>query len=60
MFEAAGQAGSDALLNTVIMGSVNVASTIVAIVLVDRFGRRFLFLQGVPRWPSAWLLSAAS
>ncbi len=46
MFEAAGQGSSDALLNTVIMGSVNVASTIVAILLVDRLGRRFLFLEG--------------
>lgn len=46
MFQAAGQGTDDSLLNTVVMGSVNVASTIVAIVLVDRLGRRFLFLQG--------------
>ena len=37
MFEAAGQAGSDALLSTVIVGAVNVGATLVAISLVDRW-----------------------
>jgi hypothetical protein len=37
IFHAACQCGKDALLNTVIIGSVNVFSTIVAIVLVDRW-----------------------
>ncbi|GAX75106.1 hypothetical protein CEUSTIGMA_g2550.t1 [Chlamydomonas eustigma] len=46
MFEAAGQESSEAMMSTVIMGSVNVASTLVAILLVDRLGRRFLFFQG--------------
>lgn len=46
LFEAAGQGGSDALLSTVITGAVNVGSTLVAIALVDRFGRRFLFIAG--------------
>ena len=36
MFEAAGQAGSDALLSTCVMGAVNVGSTLVAIAIVDR------------------------
>ncbi len=45
MFEAAGQNGNDSLMNTCVMGAVNVFSTIVAIVLVDKLGRRFLFLQ---------------
>jgi MFS transporter, SP family, sugar:H+ symporter len=46
MFEAAGQGSDDALLNTVIMGSVNVFCTIIAILLVDRVGRKFLFIEG--------------
>ena len=36
MFEAAGQSGSDSLMSTCIVGAVNVASTLVAISLVDR------------------------
>ncbi|KAF6258859.1 sugar carrier protein A [Scenedesmus sp. NREL 46B-D3] len=35
-----------ALLSTVITGAVNVGSTFVAIILVDRVGRRALFIQG--------------
>jgi sugar porter (SP) family MFS transporter len=46
LFQAAGQGADDALLSTVITGAVNVASTVVAIILVDRLGRRFLFIQG--------------
>lgn len=38
--------GDAALLNTVIIGAVNVASTFVAIVLVDKLGRRLLFQEG--------------
>lgn len=40
LFEAAGQGRDGAMLATVITGAVNVGSTIVAIVLVDRVGRR--------------------
>jgi hypothetical protein len=29
-----------------VLQAVNVASTVVAIILVDRLGRRFLFIQG--------------
>lgn len=46
LFQAAGQGADAALLSTVITGAVNVGSTVVAILLVDRLGRRFLFLQG--------------
>lgn len=46
LFQAAGQGADAALLSTVITGAVNVASTVVAIIFVDRLGRRFLFIQG--------------
>lgn len=36
LFEATGSASNAALLNTVIIGAVNVASTVVAILVVDR------------------------
>lgn len=46
LFQAAGQGADAALLSTVITGAVNVVSTFVAILAVDRLGRRFLFLEG--------------
>jgi len=46
VFLATGQSTSSALLSSVIIGLVNVAATLVAIVAVDRMGRRFLLLQG--------------
>jgi hypothetical protein len=36
LFESTGSGGNAALLNTVIIGAVNVASTVVAILLVDK------------------------
>jgi hypothetical protein len=36
LFEATGAGGSAALLNTVIIGAVNVASTVVAVLVVDK------------------------
>lgn len=46
LFATIATGGSAALLNTVIIGAVNVGSTIIGLIAVDRFGRRFLFLQG--------------
>lgn len=46
LFESVGHSAEDALLATVITGAVNVGSTMVAILVVDRLGRRVLFLEG--------------
>jgi hypothetical protein len=46
IFSTLGSGRSAALLNTVIIGAVNVVATFVSIFSVDKFGRRFLFLEG--------------
>jgi len=46
IFNSLGSGRKASLLNTVIIGAVNVVSTFVAIFTVDRLGRRFLFLEG--------------
>lgn len=46
LFQTTGAGADAALLNTVIIGAVNVASTVVAILVVDRFGRKFLLIEG--------------
>ncbi|PRW33672.1 H(+) hexose cotransporter 2 [Chlorella sorokiniana] len=46
IFNSLGSGKSASLLNTVIIGAVNVVSTFVSILSVDKFGRRFLFLEG--------------
>lgn len=46
LWQAAGFTEADALLQNVITGSVNIFFTIVAIVLVDRLGRKPLLLAG--------------
>ncbi|KAJ4835656.1 hypothetical protein Tsubulata_021705 [Turnera subulata] len=46
LFKTLGFGAMTALLSTVITGAVNFLSTIVAIVAVDKLGRRFLFLEG--------------
>jgi MFS family permease len=40
LFQAAGHSAESALLSTVITGAVNMGSTFVALILVDRIGRR--------------------
>lgn len=46
LFSSLGSGASMSLVNTVIIGAVNIVSTLVAIACVDRFGRRVLFIQG--------------
>ena len=45
LFSSLGSSQTTALLSTVIVGAVNVLSTLVAVFGVDRFGRRVLLLQ---------------
>jgi len=47
IFTAAGYQVSDILFNIVITGAVNVVFTLIALVAIDRFGRRFLLLIGI-------------
>ncbi|KAL4857034.1 H(+)/hexose cotransporter 2 [Chlorella vulgaris] len=46
IFNSLGSGKSASLLNTVIIGAVNVVATFVSILSVDKFGRRFLFIEG--------------
>jgi len=46
MFSAAGQGNSDALLSTVIVGAVNIGATLILMGVIDRVGRRFIFIAG--------------
>lgn len=46
LLSSLGFGANAALLNTVIVGAVNVLATVVSIVAVDRFGRKPLFMQG--------------
>jgi sugar porter (SP) family MFS transporter len=47
VFAAAGYQVSDILFNIVVTGAVNLAFTLVALVAIDRYGRRFLLITGV-------------
>lgn len=47
IFAAAGYQISGILFNIVVTGAVNVVFTFVALLTIDRFGRRFLLLAGV-------------
>jgi len=46
IFTAAGYGVSEMLLNVVLVGSVNLVFTLIAMRLIDRLGRRFLLLLG--------------
>ncbi|KAI9107104.1 hypothetical protein K1719_022632 [Acacia pycnantha] len=46
LFQSVGFGNDAALLSTIILGLVNLASILVSTVVVDRFGRRFLFIIG--------------
>ncbi|XP_048324104.1 sugar transport protein 10 [Ziziphus jujuba] len=46
LFKTLGFGSNASLMSSAITGTVNVFSTVVSIVCVDRFGRRFLFLEG--------------
>ncbi|EPS73973.1 hypothetical protein M569_00781 [Genlisea aurea] len=46
LFKTLGFGVDASLMSAVVTGLVNVVATIVSIVVVDRFGRRFLFLEG--------------
>jgi SP family sugar porter-like MFS transporter len=47
IFAAAGYQVSDILFNIVVTGAVNVIFTLIALAVIDRYGRRFLLLIGV-------------
>ncbi|KAL2893832.1 Sugar transport protein 5 [Bienertia sinuspersici] len=46
LFQSVGFGSDSALIASIILGLVNLGSTLVSSFLVDRFGRRFLFLEG--------------
>ncbi|KAG6393993.1 hypothetical protein SASPL_144569 [Salvia splendens] len=46
LFKTIGFGASASLMSAIVTGAVNVGATLVSIVIVDRWGRRFLFLQG--------------
>ncbi|KAI7994127.1 Sugar transport protein 10 [Camellia lanceoleosa] len=46
LFKTLGFGDNAALMSAVITGLVNVVATLVSVFTVDKFGRRFLFLQG--------------
>ncbi|TKY74367.1 Sugar transport protein 5 [Spatholobus suberectus] len=46
LFQSVGLGHDAALLSAIILGAVNLASLLVSTAIVDRFGRRFLFITG--------------
>ena len=59
LFDVLGDGANSALLDTAIVGAVNVGSTILAIVLVDRYAVPDVYLQLIPACQlSAKLLTA--
>ena len=59
IFAAAGYQISGILFNIVITGAVNVVFTLVALALIDRYGRRFLLLGGTAGLASIYTVLAA-
>ena len=47
IFQSAGIGSSDALLFQVVIGAINVLSTIIAIMYADKYGRKFLLKAGL-------------
>lgn len=60
IFELAGAAASDALLQAVAIGGTNLVFTIVALFIIDRFGRRWLLLVGSVGTAVCMALTAAA
>ncbi|WJX32677.1 Sugar transport protein 5 [Trifolium repens] len=46
LFQSVGMGNNGALLSAIILGLVNLGSILVSAAVVDRFGRRFLFITG--------------
>lgn len=46
LFQSVGFGHNAALLSAIILGAVNLFSLLISTVIVDRFGRRFLFITG--------------
>ena len=46
LFQAVGFGSDSALIASIILGLVNLGSTLVSTYIVDRYGRRFLFIEG--------------
>ncbi len=56
IFEEAGLSGGDALFSQVLVGIVNAVTTVLAIFIIDRFGRKVLVYYGVTGMIVALLL----
>ena len=46
IFASVGQSNNSALLQTILIGGINLVFTLIAMVLIDRFGRKLLILIG--------------
>ena len=60
LFESAGSSTEAALLSNVIIGCTNVAATGIAVVAVDRLGRRGLLIEGLVQMMLAMVVMAAA